>query len=278
MPRRPESSPASAMLQPLALGAEPAGGVDADVVEAHRRGGRAGEAHLALRRVGAEALGGGRHQEARDPVAVVGRAGHDLVEVGVAAVRRPGLGAVEDVGVAVAAGRRTHRRGVGAGVRLGEAVGAEQVTAQHVGQPLGALLVGAEVGQAEAGERVHRHPDADRGPHGADLLEDLEVDLVGLVAAAVLLGVGQRQQAGLAEHPEDLAREGLGGLRLGRPRRELLGRDLAGEGEQVAGLVGGQLAASGQGQALCGGARAVWDLRARGGDRPIGQVRGWAQR
>ena len=114
---------------------QPVGG-DAYVVEAHRGGRRAGEAHLALRRVGGQALGVGRHEEAGDAVAVVGGAGHHLVEVGVAAVGGPGLRAVDDVGVAVAARRRTHRGGVGAGVRLGEAVGAEQLAAEHVGQPL----------------------------------------------------------------------------------------------------------------------------------------------
>ena len=106
----------------------------------------------------------------------------------------------------------------------------------------------------------------------------------------VVRAASDRQQAGLAEHPEDLAREGLGGLRLGRPRRELLGRDLAGEGEQVAGLVGGQLAASGHAgsprrcaEERSGGAERRGVLMARRlpaprRNRPIGQVRGWAQR
>ena len=49
----------------------------------------------------------------------------------------------------------------------------------------------------------------------AELLEDLEVDLVGLAAAAVLLGVGQPEQAGLPEQCEHVAREGLAGLVCG---------------------------------------------------------------
>ena len=52
--------------QPVALLAEPPLDGDADVVEAHRRGGRAGEPHLALGRVGAEAGGVGGDQEAGD--------------------------------------------------------------------------------------------------------------------------------------------------------------------------------------------------------------------
>ena len=93
-------------------------------------------------------------------------------------------------------------------MRLGEAVGAEQLAAEHVRQPPPLLLLGAAGGQAEAGQRVHGDADADAGPDRADLLEHLEVDLVGLAAAAVLLGVGQAQQPGLAERAEDVAGEG----------------------------------------------------------------------
>ena len=55
-------------LEAVALLAEQPLGRDAYVVEPHRRRGRAGQAHLALGRVGAEALGVGRHQEAGDAV------------------------------------------------------------------------------------------------------------------------------------------------------------------------------------------------------------------
>ncbi len=56
-------------LEPLALLAEQPVGVDPDVVEAHGRGGAAGQAHLPLGRVGREALGVGGHEEAGDAVA-----------------------------------------------------------------------------------------------------------------------------------------------------------------------------------------------------------------
>ena len=217
MPSRPESRAGEGDLEPLALLADQPVGGDADVVEVHRRGGRAGEPHLLLRRVGRQAGGVGRHQEARDPVASVAGAGHHLVEVGEAAVRRPGLGALDHPLVAVAPGGGPHRGRVGAGVRLGEAVRAEQLAAEHVRQPALPLLLGAVGGQAEAGQRVHGDADADRGPDRADLLEHLEVDLVGHPAAAVLLGVGQPQQPGPAELEEDVAREGPVGLGGDRP-------------------------------------------------------------
>ena len=244
MPSRPGVQPGERDLESLALVAEPSLDRDADVVEAHRRGRGAGQPHLLLGRVRAEAGGVGRHQEARDVVAAVTGARHHLVEVGVPAVRRPGLGAVDDVVVALAPGAGRHRGRVGAGMRLGEAVGPEQLAPEHVGQPALLLLLGPGRGQAEAAQRVHRDADADARPHRRDLLEHLEVDLVGQTAPAVLLGVGQTEQAGAAEHPEDLAREGLGAFGLGDQRGELLGRELAHQRDQVDGLVGRKQAGS----------------------------------
>ena len=89
---------------------------------------------------------------------------------------------------------------------------------------------------------MHRDPDADARPDGRDLLDDLEVDLVGLAAAAVLLGIGQAEQTGAAQRAEDLAREGLGGLGLDHPRLELARGDVAHELDQGGGLVGGEQA------------------------------------
>ena len=66
------------------------------------------------------------------------------------------------VRVAVADGPRPHRRRVRAGVRLGQAVGPELLTRQHLGQPAAWLLVGAGGEQAEARQRVHA--DARRRP------------------------------------------------------------------------------------------------------------------
>ena len=207
------------------------------------------------------ASAGTRKQEM--PVAVVAGAGHHLVEVRVAAVRGPGLGAVEDVVVTVAPRGGPHRRRVGAGVRLGEAVGAEQVPAEHVRQERLLLLLGAAGHQAEAAERVHGDADPDAGPDAGDLLEDLQVDLVGLGAAAVLLGVGEPQHPGLPEQREDVAGEGLGGLGLGGPGRELLGGEVPDQEDQVGGLGGRHDSAGWHGGVL---AISRWtnDMRLRG--------------
>ena len=116
-----------------------------------------------------------------------------------------------------------------------------------------------------------RRPTPTLAQTAADLLEHLQVDLVGLAAAAVLLGVGQARAGRPApERAEDLAREGLGGLGLGRTAaRELalvaISRVSA---SRSAGLLGGQLAAG------CH----VAHVTREGRNRPIGQVRGWPHR
>ena len=96
------------------------------------------------------------------------------------------------------------------------------------------------VASAQHASECTETPDADAHPGAGDLLQRLQVDLVRLLAAAELLGVRQRQQPGLAEQPEDVARERARRLVGGRPRCQPLGGDLAGQREQVAGLLGGQ--------------------------------------
>ena len=54
---------------------------------------------------------------------------------------------------------------------------------------------------------MHGHAERHRHPPGGELLEHLQVHLVGLTPAAELLRVRQRQQAGLTQGGEHLARE-----------------------------------------------------------------------
>jgi hypothetical protein len=87
---------------------------------------------------------------------------------------------------------------------------------------------------------AHGHTHPGRG----DLLDDLEVDLIGLSAAAVLLGIRQGEQPRAAQQGEGVARE-LGGLLGGTHNgRELVGTDLPGQIDEVLGFLGGH-------EALC---------------------------
>ena len=89
---------------------------------------------------------------------------------------------------------------------------------------------------------MHADAEADGEPGRGELFEDLEVDLVRLVAAAVLGVVRQAEQSGLGEQGEDLAREVAGVLLLGRLGRDLALGDVADERDQIPGLLRGQLA------------------------------------
>ena len=89
---------------------------------------------------------------------------------------------------------------------------------------------------------MHADAEGDAGPAGGELLDHLQVDLVGLAAAADVLAEGQAQQSGVPEHPEDLAGEPLLALVLRRLGRELGVGQLAGQRDQVVGLGGGQFA------------------------------------
>ncbi|CAM5638611.1 hypothetical protein SALBM217S_02227 [Streptomyces griseoloalbus] len=80
--------------------------------------------------------------------------------------------------------------------------------------------------------------DGEAGP--GELLQDLEVDLVRLVAAAVLGVVRQAEQAGLGQQGEQLPGEAARFLLLGGPGGDLALCDVADEREQVPGLVRGQ--------------------------------------
>src|SRR6185369_855672 len=117
---------------------------DACAVERYLRD-RAGlQAHGALPGQRVDAGGVGVGEKARD----AGRsgsagAGEHIVEVGDAGVGDPGLGAAHDVVVAVAYGLGGEVGGVRTAAGFGQAVGTEQVAAEHAGQQLGALLVGA---------------------------------------------------------------------------------------------------------------------------------------
>ncbi len=106
----------------------------------------------------------------------------------------------------------------------------------------GALIVGAETGEGVAGQGVDADAESDGEPGGGQFLQDLEVDLVGLVAAAVGGTVREAQESGLGQEGEHLAREDARFLLLGRPGSDLLRHDVADELDELPGLLGGQTA------------------------------------
>jgi hypothetical protein len=170
------------------------------------RGGRA-QAHRALGLLRFEPGGAGVDQQARDAVrAGPARTAEKLVEIGVAGVRDPGLGAVHHPPRAVARRPGLQGRGVRAALRFGEGVRAEQLAAEQLGQHL-ALLLGPVRDDRVAGQSVHADRLGDRQPAPGQDLQDLKIDLVRLARPAVGLGIGQPEQARPAQRPDGLARE-----------------------------------------------------------------------
>ena len=226
----------------LALLADPARSVDRDAVEDDLRDRIAVQAHLPLRLGEGQAPGVSGDDERGEALAArVGGADKGRVVVGVPRMGDPRLGALEGVARPVVGGRGPgrHRRDVRARERLGEAVGAELVAGEHPGQERLLLLLGAVHGDGMGRQAVDADTDGDAHPHRGDLLDDLEVDLVGLPRAAVLLRIGEGKQARPAEGAEDLLRERVLALGLVHQRRELLAADLAGQLDEVGGFVGG---------------------------------------
>ena len=84
-------------------------------------------------------------------------------------------------------------------MRLGQAVGAEQLRRRPCpGSRSRRCASVPNCVDRVAGERVHADAEGDAGPPRGQLLDHLQVDGVGLPAAADVLAEGQAEQAGLA--------------------------------------------------------------------------------
>ena len=150
-------------------------------------------------------------QEQREAVVARVRVGlgdeHD--EVGPVAVGDVGLRAVDDVLVAVAHRARLDARDVGARVGLGDAQAGDLLALDRRHEVGLLLLLGAE--QVDRRRRhVRVHGDAHRQPAALGvrhLLGEHERAVVVAALAAVLLGVGQPEEAELAHAREDPVRE-----------------------------------------------------------------------
>ncbi len=150
------------VVEALADLAEHGGGRDAHVLEGQQR--RVGGVHAELLEALLADHAGRvhRHEEEREAVVAGVRVGlgdeHD--HVGAVAVGDVGLGAVDDVLVAVAHRARLDAGDVGAGVGLGDAEAEDLLAGDRGDDPLLLLLLGAE-----REDRRHRHVGVDRDAH-----------------------------------------------------------------------------------------------------------------
>ncbi len=137
----------------------------------------------------------------------------------------------------VAARGRAHRRRVGAGARLGERVRAQPLAAREPRQVALLLLVAAGELEPERAELLHREDEAARRADLRDLLDrDQREQRAGAEPAELLL-VEEAEDVVLAVQLDDVPRELVRLVDLGRPRRDPLARERPHEVADLALLV-----------------------------------------
>ena len=131
-------------------------------------------------------------------------------DVALDAVADPGLGAVDPVAVAVAAGGGPDRLQVGAAVGLGERDPAAQLPGGETRKEAGLLGFAAEALHRRGHDEVRVENPGYRHPHRGHPLDDLRVGGGGQAEAAVLLADGGAEEPELAHLLDDLGRPGVG--------------------------------------------------------------------
>ena len=150
-----------------------------------------------------------------------------VYQLGDAGVGDPGLGAVEHPGVAVEPGAGLHRRGVGAGLPLGQAVADHRLAGGDRGQHLLLHVLGRRQDDRHRAELVHRRDQRGAAVDPRDLLDhDAGGDRVGALAAVGLGDVGG-VEAGRRQRLLRLDGIARLGVHLGGVRRDLPLGDVA---------------------------------------------------
>ena len=194
-------------------------------------GRRAGDPELRLEPRDREAGRVGLDEERRDARVAGVRIGlrEDGVEVRDAGVRDEALAAVEDVLVAVADRGRPHRGGVGAGAGFGQRVRGQPLAGRELRQVALLLLLRARELEPERAELLHGEQQAARRADLRDLLDRDEREQRAGAGAAPLLVVEEAEELVLAEELDDVPRELVRLVDLGRTRRDALARERAHE-------------------------------------------------
>src|SRR6185503_622945 len=196
---------------------------NAQAVEVELRGRGSVQAHLLVVRSDLETLCATLDGEGGDALRSGGRrrVREDHEHVGYRGVRDEGLGAVDDIGVAITARDCLETPGIAARARLGQRVRADLPTAEEVGQIAAAHVV--RPADRDGGAAQPRRTTDDVPERGVDTRELFDGDAVAELAeslAAQLFGVADAEQTGLAHLRDQRARDLILLFDLLRTRRE----------------------------------------------------------
>jgi len=194
------------------------------------------QARHRMRRHGVDALGdveagrGGIEDEGRDAVGrlrpaaprtprACAAAREQDVEVGAAAVRDPGLFAVQHPVVASAPRGAAQGRHVRPGVRLGQCEGGDRLAARHPRQPGALLFFIAEQGNGAAAQALHREGEVgQRGVARQRLAHQAQGAGVDRLAGAAIGHAGHRVAQPVVA-PQPLDQRAADGVDIGALRR-----------------------------------------------------------
>ena len=202
---------------------------------------RAAHPHLVLEPADRQPGPVGLDEERRDPArpghARVGEREHD-VGVGDAGVRDPVLRPVDDPLVAVLAGSRADRAGIGARFGLRQRERGQPLAARHARQGARLELVRAGEPDRQRAEVLHGQQQRGRGAGLGDLLDrDAQHQRPG-AGPAVGLVEGQPEEVVVGEQAADVLGELAARVDLRGARRDALAHDLADDVAKLELLVG----------------------------------------
>ena len=227
--REGDASPreeAERVREPAALLPEQGVGTDVHVVERDRVGVARPPTHLAVLGADRGARRVARHDECRDPGAVVvprgAREDDEVARQRGAGVRDELLRAVEHPAAVRAARGRRHPRDVGPAAGLGDRGPDEHLPLHHLRDQVLALALGAHVRHQPPVHPVRVCSHGERAVDARELLEgDGEARQLGAVAA-VLHRDHQPEHAESGELPDELGGEAPLPVAFDRPRRDAL--------------------------------------------------------
>ena len=141
-------------------------------------------------------------------------------DIALDAVGDPGLGAVDDIGVALALGAGAHGLEIGAAVRLGQGDAAAQLAGREFRQEARLLLLGAEALDRRRHDQVRIDNAGDRHPPRRNPLDDRRIGHRRQAEPAIFRRDGGAEQAEVLHLLDDAVRVFVPGFQIVGDRQD----------------------------------------------------------